>query len=180
VKLTGRLNFTMQQQWIARNSEIATNLTVPIGEQGFSYFEDPPRSVNFVFVGTTGVAPERTTKCTDSAANPVSPSPQKLVVSETPVTVEKPYITVDAQSKYYLITPKTVFSSKGVQWGMGNDDAYRDGFQSVFFATNSTAATDINAKLAQGLHVILTPVSIYYHTQTAVIGSILNAVCVWL
>ena len=161
VMLTGRLNFTMQQQWIARNCEI--------GDEGFSYFEDPPRSVNFVFVGTTGVTPEQTTTCTNSGANPVSPSPQKLVVPQTPVTVEKPYITIDQQGKYHLITPKSVFSSKGVQWATGSDDAYTDGFEKVFVATNETAATDINAKLAQGLHVVLTP-GIYFLAEPIRIG----------
>jgi hypothetical protein len=51
VKLSGRMNFTQQQQWIARNCEI--------GDQGTSYFEDPPRSVSFVYVGTTGARSPR-------------------------------------------------------------------------------------------------------------------------
>eukprot|EP00729_Bicosta_minor_P009387 gene9387-5817_t len=71
VRVTGRMNFTQQQQWIARNCEIGAN--------GTSFFADPPRSVNFVFVGTTG-APQPTTTCTNAAANPVSPVPQQLVV----------------------------------------------------------------------------------------------------
>jgi hypothetical protein len=60
----------------------AERLAPSAGQEGFSYFQDPPRSVNFVFVGTTGVAPDRhqtETKCTNSATNAVSPSPQTLV-----------------------------------------------------------------------------------------------------
>ena len=87
IKLSGRMNFTQQQQWIARNCEI--------GDRGTSYFEDPPRSVNFVYVGTTG-APQPTATCTNSAVNPVSPVPQKLVVGATPVSIEKPYIRITA------------------------------------------------------------------------------------
>jgi hypothetical protein len=150
VRLTGRLNMTMQQQWITRNCEI--------GERGVSFFQDPPRSVNFVYVGTTG-APHPTKACTNSGANPVSPSPQQLVADTAPVSVEKPYITIDeATGKYSLVTPRAKTETRGVQWAASSAaDAYVDGFEAVFVATNATAVAVINAKLAQGLHVILTP-----------------------
>lgn len=148
VKVLGQLNFTMQQQWIARNCEV--------GARGISYFEDPPRSVNFVFVGTHG-SPTPTTTCTDSATNPVSPQPQKLVSGSTPLSAEKPYIRIDSQGsgKYELVTPKAVAGSSGTQWGAA--DEWVDGFEKVFIASNTTAVGIINAKLAQGLHVILSP-----------------------
>lgn len=144
LRIAGRLNFTMQQQWIVRNAEIGG---------GTSYFESPPRSVNFVYVGTHG-APPPTTKCTNSLTNPLSPSPQQLVVGSTPVSIEKPYLTVDKRGRYSLVTPRAESETSGVQWHV---DAFVDGFENVFVATNATSVTDINAKLAAGLHVVLTP-----------------------
>jgi hypothetical protein len=147
VKITGKVNFTMQQQWILRNCEIG---------EGTSYFQDPPRSVNFVFVGSTGPGmPTPTEKCTNSAANPVSPEPQKLVIDKTPVGLEKPYITIDQDDKFNLVTPKANSGTTGAQWTGVRE--YVDGFEKVFVATNSTKVSTINAKLEAGLHVILTP-----------------------
>ena len=54
MQVTGAVNFTMQQQWILRNCELGA---------GTSYFQAPPRSVNFVYVGTVG-APRPTEACT--------------------------------------------------------------------------------------------------------------------
>lgn len=159
VKLANRLNFTMQQQWIARNCELG---------DGISYFDDPPRSVNFVFVGTTGVLTQ-TNSCTNAATNRTSPSPQVLVRDETPVSVEKPYIKIDADGSYQLVTPKPAFGVTGVQWGSSDDDAYVDGFDKVFVASNRTDVVDINEKLAQGLHIVLSP-GIYYLPEPIRIG----------
>jgi hypothetical protein len=144
LKVTGKVNFTMQQQWILRNCEIGN---------GTSYFQDPPRSVNFVFVGTTG-APEPTSWCTNSAAKPESPEPQQLVTAETPVSLEKPYITIDAQGKFSLVTPKAATGTRGTEWAA---EQYVDGFENVFVASGTTDVAVINAKLAEGLHVVLSP-----------------------
>eukprot|EP01043_Picozoa_sp_COSAG02_P034524 COSAG02_NODE_2419_length_8904_cov_11.259171_6_plen_592_part_00 len=159
VKLANRLNFTMQQQWIARNCELGN---------GISYFDDPPRSVNFVFVGTTG-APAQTSFCTNAATNRTSPSPQILVREQTPVSVEKPYIKISADGSYQLVTPKLAFGATGVGWDSSNGDAYVDGFHNVFVASNSTDVTAINEQLAQGLHVVLSP-GIYYLSEPIRIG----------
>jgi hypothetical protein len=105
VKINGKVNFTKQQQWILRNCEI---------NDGISYFQDPPRSVNFVFVGTSG-APEPTSKCTNSASSPVSPEPQRLVTNTTPVSIEKPYITIDASGKFNLAIPRAKPETSGTQ-----------------------------------------------------------------
>lgn len=145
LRVTGQVNFTMQQQWIMRNCEI---------RDGISYFQDPPRAVNFVFVGTPG-SPEPTTECTDAAANSNSPHPQKLVTHKTPVSIEKPYLTIDAEGKYNLVTPKAIPDTFGAQWAAA--DEYVDGFEQVFVASNDTDVSVINAKLAEGLHVILSP-----------------------
>eukprot|EP01052_Picozoa_sp_SAG31_P016625 SAG31_NODE_1107_length_9877_cov_4.000102_9_plen_463_part_00 len=160
VKLSGMLNFTMQQQWIARNCNI--------GKRGVSYFANPPRSVNFVYVGTTG-SPPSTTECTNSGTEAISPSPQQLVEEHTPVVVEKPFITIDSHGKYYLVTPRASFNTTGPQWAMDEDHVYMDGFDKVFVASNETSVNKINTKLRQGLHVILTP-GVYYLNEPIRIG----------
>ena len=87
------------------------------------------------------------------------------------MVVEKPYLTIDTQGKYELITPKPIFSSKGVQWGSGGDSDYKDGFENVFVATNATEVSDINAKLEEGLHVVLTPGIYYLYDDKAITSS---------
>jgi hypothetical protein len=158
VKVRGQLNFTMQQQWIARNCELSSD--------GTSFFNEPPRSVNFVFVGTHG-APPPTESCTNAASVPVSPSPQMLVVDQTPVSVEKPYIRSDSSGRFQLVTPRPIPRSEGVQWDPDTEQVV--GFERVFVADNRTAVADINAKLAEGLHVILTP-GIYSLSEPIRIG----------
>ena len=81
VSVSGNLNFTMNAQWMTRNCEINSS----------SYSENPPRAVNFVFVGTTG-ALKPTSQCTDAPTQRVAPVPQQLVVGATPVSAEKPFI----------------------------------------------------------------------------------------
>jgi len=153
--ISGKVHLTQQQQWIFRNAEI--------GE--IDYFQSPTRSVNFVFVGTQG-SPQQSSNCTDSGTNPKSPSPQNMVVDTAPLSIEKPYIVIDSQGKYSLVTPKVKIETAGKQW---DGDAYIDGFEKVFVATNATDAATINAKLAAGLHVVLSP-GIYYLAEPIRIG----------
>lgn len=158
VRLTGTLNYTMQQQWISRNCEILGN--------GTAYFQDPPRSVNFVYVGTTG-SPAPSAACTDAASSRKNPSPQSMVTDAAPVSLEKPYITIDAHGKYSLVTPRAAAGTRGVQW---DTSAHVDGFESVFVANNATTTVaEINAALARGLHVVLCP-GVYELPEPIVIG----------
>jgi len=145
VRLMGTLNYTKQQQWISRNCELGN---------GTAYFQDPPRSVNFVYVGTIG-SPAPSAACTDAASNRKSPSPQTMVADAAPVSLEKPYITIDAHGMYSLVTPRAAAGTRGVQW---DTSAHVDGFESVFVANNATTSVaEINAALARGLHVVLCP-----------------------
>lgn len=68
--------------------------------------------------------------------------------------------------RYTLVSPKVQTATKGLQWSA---PAYIDPFENVFVASNSTNVTIINAKLADGFHVILTP-GIYYLTEPIRIG----------
>jgi len=153
-RVTGKLDFLLQQQWIVRNSQIGSS----------TYYREGSRGVNFVFVGTIG-APAQTDFCTNASSNPISPTLQELVEETSPLTIEKPYITI-AGDKYTLVTPRAVLDAKGVN---NPSNAYMDGFEKVFVATNSTSVEKINAKLHAGLHVVLTP-GIYFLEEPIQIG----------
>lgn len=142
IRVTGDLDFVLQQQWLVRNSNLGST----------SHYTKPARSANFVFVGVQG-SPQQT-NCTDAGRSPDFPSPQLLVVKEAPVTIEKPYITIRESGKYDLIVPEPVRSSFGTQW---EGPASVVGFEHVFVATPQSGAALINEKLASGLNVILTP-----------------------
>ena len=51
--LTGQLDFVLQQQWLVRNAKVGST----------TFYDDPVRSVSFVFVGGT------TASCYDQQAN---------------------------------------------------------------------------------------------------------------
>lgn len=152
VEVDGRMDLVRQQQWLIRNCRI--NQT--------SYFQSPSRSVNFVYVGTVGG--EMSQRCTNAASNPVSPSPQFLNEDHTPVQLEKPYLSITMQGKYNLHIPQPIWFGQGVAWNSSQEII--DGFEKVFVATNATSLSLINAKLAIGRHVILTPG--IYHLSSAI------------
>jgi len=141
LEVTGTVDLVRQQQWLIRSCKV----------QSTTYFDSPPRAVNFVYVGTEGAPAE--TCCTNSMQDPVSPYPQNLLVEKPPVLLEKPYITVDAMGKFNLAIPRPVWGRSGPGW----DESDLIGFEHVFVATDSMAASAINAKLAAGRHVVLSP-----------------------
>ena len=129
-----------QQQWLTRTSSIG-------GWDGVVW--------NGVFVGTQG-APD--THCNEYWSPNMDPYQN---VAKTPtITVGKPYIVADpAGSKFELVVPAP--RQAGVAGPVANwtspADAVID-FSDVYVADNRTdTATTINAKLAAGLHVVLSP-----------------------
>ncbi|CAE8723401.1 unnamed protein product [Polarella glacialis] len=158
VRILGRLNFMLQQQWLVRNSEM----------ENTTFYNDPVRSANFVFVGTHG-APPQTDACTDAGSQPENPKPQQLVVKTAPLTIEKPYITIRPSGRYDMIIPKAKSQTAGVQWDSDVSDVHTDGFDNVFVATPNVSVRVINAKLAAGLHVVLSP-GIYHLSEPIRLG----------
>lgn len=85
------------------------------------------------------------------------------------VNIEKPYITIDSQGKYSLITPQMRWDApSGTQW---DAPSFVDGFERVFIATPDMHVAAINSKLAAGLHVVLTP-GIYRLAEPIRIGRV--------
>ena len=85
----------------------------------------------------------------------------RVVVAQTPKIAEKPYIAYDEVAKWTLRVPALSNTpSSGASWTAGAGPSSSDAvysFTQVYVATATDSATVINAKLAAGLHVVLSP-----------------------
>jgi hypothetical protein len=125
----GKVISGSQQQWMTRNSQA--------GGWANGVW-------NMVFVGVEG-APE--SHCSNVGGDPY------ISISKTAVIAEKPFVSIDASGKYFLNIPTLQKSSSGFNF---DDPATKVDFSKVYVAdaTKDTAET-INAKLSQGLHLVL-------------------------
>lgn len=130
VKVTGGIYWGSQQQFMIRNTEMGSS------HNGVW---------NMVFVGCTG---NPGTHCSNQGGTP------STTIAETPLIAEKPYITTDG-SKYYLQVPRLEANKQGNTNGFNN--AQSIDFENVYVATASDSAATINSKLAEGLHLVLSP-----------------------
>ena len=124
-----------QQQWLTRNVQAGA-------------WKDGAWSR--VFVGVEG-APDA--RCGGGSGNMV-------VVPKTPTIAEKPYIAFDEVAKWTLRVPALRTASSGTSWTAGAGPSSSDAvysFTQVYVATAADSAAAINAKLAAGLHVVLSP-----------------------
>ena len=120
-----------QQQWITRNS------TVQKWSNGVW---------NQVFSGVEG-APD------DSAF----PDPPYTTVEKTPVSREKPYLFVDANGKYNVRVPSAPRNTSGASWDEDITAGRTLPIGDFFVAKPSTPVGLINAALALGKNLLLTP-----------------------
>ncbi len=120
-----------QQQWLTRNSEV--------GSWSNGVW-------NQVFSGVIG-AP-------DDAA---FPDPPYTTIERTPVSREKPYLYVDGAGKYFVRVPEARQNTRGVSWDGGRTAGRSVPISDFFIATPEDSARTINAALARGKHLILTP-----------------------
>jgi len=101
---------------------------------------------NIVTVGCNG-AP------LSHCGNDAGQIPSTNVVA-TPLIAEKPYISTDG-TNYFLNRPRVETNKQGPTSNYSNNDTYD--FSYVYVAKATDSAATINAKLAQGLHLVLTP-----------------------
>lgn len=121
-----------QQQWLTRNSYMGSW---------------PQGNWNMVFVGCTNAPASH---CNNKNGLPFT------TVEETPVIAEKPYIMYDnTADRYYLMVPNLETNKVGGTKDYDNVDQID--FHNVYVATEKDSADVINGKLAQGLHIILSP-----------------------
>jgi hypothetical protein len=129
--IDGTVNAGPQQQWIARNSE---------------WQKWTGSNWNMVFVGLVG-APEGEW-----------PKPPFTKIAQTPVVREKPFLQVDAKGNYSVRVPQLRRNSEGITWRAGVTPGKTIPLNEFYIARadRDTAAT-INAQLAKGKHLLLTP-----------------------
>ncbi len=120
-----------QQQWLTRNSEVG-NWTNAVWNQ--------------VFSGVVG-APDEST----------FPNPAYTTLEKTPLSREKPYLFVDARGRYQVRVPSARTNSRGVSWGAGMTPGRTVPLSDFVIAKPGDDVKAINAQLARGKNLLLTP-----------------------
>jgi hypothetical protein len=127
------VNLGSQQQWFARNSKVSA-------WNGGVW--------NVVVCGVDGAPASH---CSNQGGIPITNIP------ETPLISEKPYITVDSSGeKFNLVVPALKTNSHGFDFDSAVDSTII-GFEKVYVTKPTDTATDINSKLKEGLHIVLSP-----------------------
>lgn len=128
----GKVSSGMQQQWLSRNARF--------GEwEGANW--------NMVFVGVEN-AP--------SAVN--WPNPAYSVIEQVPVVREKPFLTIDAQGRFSVFVPELVRNGRGVSWHGKSTPGHTIPIHRFHIARAEVdTAASLNAALAEGKHLLLTP-----------------------
>ncbi|MDP9052415.1 MAG: coagulation factor 5/8 type domain-containing protein [Acidobacteriota bacterium] len=129
-KVDGQVQSGSQQQWFSRNSSFGS-------WSGSNW--------NMVFSGVQG-APEQS-----------FPSPPYTVLDTTPENREKPFLYIDHAGKFNVFVPSAIQRSSGTSWSSGSAAGSSLPIGAFFIAQPSDSAAQINAALASGKHLILTP-----------------------
>ncbi|MDP9818919.1 hypothetical protein J3R04_004889 [Spirilliplanes yamanashiensis] len=128
-KVDGAVVSGSQQQWYSRNSEF--------GSWSGSVW-------NMVFQGVQGAPP------------PNFPNPSHTVIPSTPVVREKPFLYV-ANGEYRVFVPALRQNTTGTSWFGKTPAGTSISLADFFVVRPGTIAATINAALAQGKHLLVTP-----------------------
>jgi hypothetical protein len=128
-KVDGKIGSNSQQQYLTRNTEMS----------GWS-----SGVWNMVFVGDTG-APTSTW-----------PRNSYTVVEKTPVIREKPFLCFN-DGKWSIMVPPLEKNVSGTSWATRKVELTSIPIEKCYIAKESDTAATINAALAAGKHLILTP-----------------------
>lgn len=120
-----------QQQFFTRNSDLRG------GWNGSVW--------NMVFTGTTGAPAQH------------FPNPSHTVVDTTPKIREKPFLYVDGSGEYRVFVPALRENTRGTSWASGNPAGTSISLADFYIVKEGTPAATINAALAQGRHLLITP-----------------------
>ncbi|MEQ5843542.1 carbohydrate-binding protein [Paraburkholderia acidicola] len=129
--IDSQINSGSQQQWLSRNSQWGSWI-------GSNW--------NMVFVGV------------NNAPSGTWPNPPYVVVNQTPVSREKPFLTIDTAGHYNVFVPSVKSNSQGAGWVNAAEAGQLLPISQFYVAKQNvdTAAT-LNAALAQGLNLLFTP-----------------------
>jgi hypothetical protein len=138
--LDGLVVNASQQQWLTRNSVIGT-WSNGVWNQVFSGVLGAPAQ-NF---------PPQPPPNPPNNTNPYTTLPQ------SPVTREKPFLYVDSAGNFNVFVPALQRKSSGITWGNGPAAGSSIPITNFFIAQPTDDVDKINAALARGQHLILTP-----------------------
>ncbi|MFJ6728814.1 RICIN domain-containing protein [Streptomyces sp. NPDC091281] len=137
-KVDGQVRSGSQQQWLTRNSQLGS-------WTGSNW--------NMVFVGSQGVP------------NTSFPNPPYTTVAQSPVVREKPFLYVDGAGAYRVFVPSVRTNSVATTWAGGNPAGTSLGIDTFFVVRQGTTAAQINAALAEGKNLLVTP-GVHHINQT--------------
>lgn len=120
-----------QQQWLTRNS-VVTNWTNAVWNQVFAGVEGAPDDAAF-------------------------PTPPYTTLDQTPVSREKPYLYVDASGAWQVRVPAAAQGTRGITWADGLTPGRSIPLKDFYVAKPGDSVLKINAALALGKHLLLTP-----------------------
>ncbi|GAA1013628.1 hypothetical protein Aple_088000 [Acrocarpospora pleiomorpha] len=129
-KIDGSVGPYSQQQWYTRDSTIGGWVN---------------GVWNMVFSGVAG-----------APANSF-PEPVYTTLQNTPISREKPYLYVDGGGNYRVFVPALRTNARGHSWANGPTAGTSLPLTDFYVAKPTDTAATINAALAQGLNLLLTP-----------------------
>ncbi|MFG2888524.1 coagulation factor 5/8 type domain-containing protein [Streptomyces sp. NPDC048248] len=128
-RIDGAVSPYSQQQWYTRDSSV--------GSWSNAVW-------NMVFSGVEG------------APGQSFPDPPYTTLDSTPVSREKPFLYLDG-SDYKVFLPEKRTNARGTTWGNGTARGESLPLDQFYVAKPGVDAATLNAALAQGLHLLLTP-----------------------
>ena len=120
-----------QQQWITRNSSVAS-WSNGVWNQVFAGVQGAPSESDF-------------------------PNPPYTTLATTPVSREKPYLFVDAKGRYNVRVPAAQHNSSGVSWASGITPGRTVPLSDFFIAKPTDPDWVIRGQLLAGRNLLLTP-----------------------
>lgn len=129
-RIDGRVRSGSQQQWFTRTSTIG-------GWEGANW--------NMVFAGVAGAPPT------------TFPTPPITSVPTVPVIREKPFLHVTPEGAWGVFVPALRHGARGTSWETGAAAGRSIPLSRFLIAQPGMTARRINAALAAGLHLLLTP-----------------------
>ncbi|WP_409235106.1 coagulation factor 5/8 type domain-containing protein [Streptomyces sp. PA5.6] len=137
-RIDGSVGPYSQQQWYTRDSSVGGWVNAVW---------------NMVFSGVQG------------APGQSFPNPPYTTLETTPISREKPFLYLDG-ADYRVFLPEKRTNARGTTWGNGTPRGTSLPLDQFYVAKPGTSAATMNAALAQGLHLLLTPG--IYHVDRAI------------
>ena len=129
-RVEGTVRSGSQQQWLTRSSALG-------GWQGSNW--------NMMFMGVDGAPPTS------------FPEPPITTLPSVPLIREKPFLHVDPAGRWGVFVPALRRDARGPSWAGGNAPGRSIALSRFLIARPETPVERINAALAGGAHLLLTP-----------------------